>query len=102
MLDAWELTPAAVDGAEPLGTVRLGDVGRSIWKTARRSRGSLSRATGLAAEAARITVGRSAIAPDRKDWRFTDATWQDNQLYRRGVQDYPAWGGSIEGRGGSP
>ena len=96
MLDAWELTPAAVDGAEPLGTVRLGDVGRSIWKTARRSRGSLSRATGLAAEAARITVGRSAIAPDRKDWRFADATWQDNQLYRRVMQYYLAWAESME------
>ena len=96
MLDAWELTPAAVDGAEPLGTVRLGDVGRSIWKTARRSRGSLSRATGLAAEAARITVGRSAIAPDRKDWRFSDATWQDNQLYRRVMQYYLAWAESME------
>ena len=96
MVDAWELTPAAVDGAEPLGTVRLGDVGRSIWKTARRSRGSLSRAAGLAAEAARITAGRSAIAPDRKDWRFTDATWQDNQLYRRLMQYYLAWAESME------
>jgi polyhydroxyalkanoate synthase subunit PhaC len=96
MLDAWELTPAAVDGAEPLGTVRLGDVGRSIWKTARRSRGSLTRTTGLAAEAARITVGRSAIAPDRKDWRFADATWQDNQLYRRVMQYYLAWAESME------
>jgi polyhydroxyalkanoate synthase len=96
MLDAWELTPAAVDGAEPLGAVRLGDVGRSIWKTARRSRGSLSRTTGLAAEAARITVGRSAIAPDRKDWRFADATWQDNQLYRRVMQYYLAWAESME------
>jgi polyhydroxyalkanoate synthase len=96
MLDAWELTPAAVDGAEPLGTVRLADVGRSIWKTARRSRGSLSRTTGLAAEAARITVGRSAIAPDRKDWRFADATWQDNQLYRRVMQYYLAWAESME------
>ena len=96
MLDAWELTPAAVDGAEPLGTVRLGDVGRSIWKTTRRSRGSLSRTTGLAAEAARITVGRSAIAPDRKDWRFADATWQDNQLYRRVMQYYLAWAESME------
>jgi polyhydroxyalkanoate synthase subunit PhaC len=96
MLDAWELTPAAVDGAEPLGAVRLGDVGRSIWKTARRSRGSLSRMTGLAAEAARITVGRSAIAPDRKDWRFADATWQDNQLYRRVMQYYLAWAESME------
>ena len=96
MLDAWELTPAAVDGAEPLGTLRLGDVGRSIWKTARRSGGSLGRATGLAAEAARITVGRSAIAPDRKDWRFADATWQDNQLYRRVMQYYLAWAESME------
>jgi polyhydroxyalkanoate synthase subunit PhaC len=96
MVDAWELTPAAVDGAEPLGTVRLGDVGRSIWKTARRSRGSLGRAAGLAAEAARITVGRSTIAPDRKDWRFADATWQDNRLYRRVMQYYLAWAESME------
>src|SRR6202012_3392273 len=96
MVDAWELTPAAVEGAEPLGTVRLGDVGRSIWKTARRSRGSLSRAAGLAAEAGRITAGGSAIAPDRKDWRFTDATWQDNQLYRRLMQYYLAWAESME------
>src|ERR1700739_1302499 len=96
MLDAWELTPAAVDGAEPLGPGRPGAAGRSIWKTARRSRGSLGRATGLAAEAARITVGRSAIAPDRKDWRFSDATWQDNQLYRRVMQYYLAWAESME------
>jgi polyhydroxyalkanoate synthase len=96
MVDAWELTPAAVEGAEPLGTVRLGDIGRSIWKTARRSRGSLSRVAGLAAEAARITAGRSAIAPDRKDWRFADATWQDNRLYRRLMQYYLAWAESME------
>src|ERR1700739_2652032 len=99
MVDAWELTPAAVEGAEPLGTVRLSDVGRSIWKTARRSRGSLSRAAGLAAEAARITAGRSAIAPDRKDWRVADGTWQGNQLERRGGAVLPGLGGRVGGGG---
>jgi hypothetical protein len=38
MVDVWELILEAAEGAEPLGTVRLGDVGRSIWKTTHRSR----------------------------------------------------------------
>jgi len=96
MVDVWELTPDAVEGAEPLGTVRLGDVGRSVWKTARRSGGSLGRIAGLAGEAVQITAGRSAITADRKDWRFADAAWQDNGLYRRVMQYYLAWAQSME------
>ena len=94
-MDVWELTPDAVEGAEPLGTVRLGDVGRSVWKTARRSGGSLGRIAGLAGEAVRIAAGRSAITADRKDWRFADAAWQDNGVYRRVMQYYLAWAQSM-------
>jgi polyhydroxyalkanoate synthase subunit PhaC len=96
MADAWELTPAAVEGAEPIGTVRFGDVGRSIWRTARQSRGRVSRASGLASEALKITAGRSTIEPDRKDWRFTDATWTENGAYHRIMQYYLAWAASME------
>ena len=95
MADAWEMTPSAVDGAEPLGTVRLRDVGRSLWKTTRQSRGTLGRTAGLAGEALKITVGRSKVAPDRKDWRFTDATWSENAVYRRVMQYYLAWAESM-------
>jgi polyhydroxyalkanoate synthase len=90
------MTPAAVEGAEPLGTVRLRDVGRSVWQTARRSRGTLNRTASLAGEAIKITAGRSAIAPDRKDWRFADPTWSENGLYRRVMQYYLAWAESME------
>ena len=95
MADAWEMTPSAVDGAEPLGTVRMRDVGRSLWKTTRQSRGTLGRTAGLAGEALKITVGRSKVAPDRKDWRFTDATWSENAVYRRVMQYYLAWAESM-------
>jgi hypothetical protein len=67
MADAWELTPTAVEGAEPLGTVRLRDVGRSLWKTTRRSRGTLGRTAGLAGEAVKISLGRSTISPEPTD-----------------------------------
>ena len=96
MADAWESTPGAVEGAEPLGTVRLADIGRSVWRTTTQSRGSLSRLGRLAGEAARITAGRSAVAPDRRDWRFADPTWNDNGVYRRLMQYYLAWAQSME------
>jgi len=44
----------------------------------------------LAREMLRILLGSTAIAPDRKDWRFTDPTWSENPLYRRLAQTYLA------------
>jgi polyhydroxyalkanoate synthase subunit PhaC len=44
----------------------------------------------------RIAAGRSAITADRKDWRFADAAWQDNGVYRRVMQYYLAWAQSME------
>jgi polyhydroxyalkanoate synthase subunit PhaC len=96
MADAWEMTPTAVEGAEPLGTVRLRDVGRSVWKTARSSRGTITRTAGIAGEGMKIAVGRSMIAPDRKDWRFADPTWSENGIYRRLMQYYLAWAQSMD------
>jgi polyhydroxyalkanoate synthase len=46
---------------------------------------------GLAADMARITVGRSAIAPEPKDWRFTHRAWHANPAFRRLGQAYLAW-----------
>ena len=96
MADAWEMTPSAVEGAEPLGRVRLGDVGRSLWKTTRHSRGTVSRTASLAGEALKITAGRSKVAPKRKDWRFADPTWSENAVYRRVMQYYLAWAESMD------
>ncbi len=51
---------------------------------------------GLGCELARITAGRSAVAPDRRDRRFADPAWTQNPLLRRAMQAYLAAGQSAE------
>jgi poly[(R)-3-hydroxyalkanoate] polymerase subunit PhaC len=50
----------------------------------------------LAAELVRISAGRSALAPGRRDRRFADPAWQGNPLLRRLVQAYLATAASAE------
>jgi Poly-beta-hydroxybutyrate polymerase (PhaC) N-terminus len=42
----------------------------------------------FAAEASRILGGSSELAPDPKDRRFQDTTWNENGIYQRGLQLY--------------
>jgi polyhydroxyalkanoate synthase len=51
---------------------------------------------GLAAELARIGVGTSALAPPKRDRRFTDPAWTENLLLRRIVQAYLAAGQTAD------
>ena len=44
----------------------------------------------LAGELGRITVGRSELAPNKKDKRFADPAWSGNPLLRRAVQAHLA------------
>ena len=48
------------------------------------------RAGELAGELGRITVGRSDLAPGKKDKRFADPAWTENALLRRAVQTHLA------------
>ncbi len=50
----------------------------------------------LGAELGRIAAGRSEIAAEPRDRRFSDPAWTDNPLLRRGVQAYLAAGKSAE------
>src|SRR5271156_243763 len=50
--------------------------------------GPARRPGSLAAELARIGVGTSALAPPKRDRRFTDPAWTENLLLRRIVQAY--------------
>ena len=50
----------------------------------------------LAAELARIGLGTSAVAPPKRDRRFTDPAWTENWLLRRIVQAYLAAGTTAE------
>ena len=63
---------------------------------ARRPGTVASRGASLAGELASIAVGRSAIAPGRKDRRFADPAWSGNPLLARTVQAYLACAGTAE------
>jgi len=54
------------------------------------------RAAKLAAELAGVAVGRSQIAPDRRDRRFAYPAWSKNPLLKRTVQTYLAIGRTAE------
>jgi polyhydroxyalkanoate synthase len=45
---------------------------------------------GLAADVARAAVGRSTVAPSRRDRRFTDPAWTQNPVLHRVLQAYLA------------
>jgi polyhydroxyalkanoate synthase len=95
--------PGALDLFLPdaaLGTLRRFRPDSSVVRYAARlgSRpGTVTRrATQLAADLAGIAVGRSQIAPDRRDRRFADPAWSKNPLLKRTVQAYLALGRTAE------
>lgn len=45
----------------------------------------------LGSQLGRVMLGDSPLQPHPRDTRFADPTWQDNPLYRRGLQAYLAW-----------
>jgi polyhydroxyalkanoate synthase subunit PhaC len=69
---------------------------RFAFQVVRRPRTTGRRLGGLAAELGRIGVGASAVAPSKRDRRFTDPAWAENPLLRRLVQAYLAAGQTAE------
>ena len=57
----------------------------------------IRRAGKLAADLAGIAAGRSTIAPQHRDRRFSDPAWSENPMLKRTVQAYLAHGRSAEG-----
>ena len=57
---------------------------------ARRPQLAGRQAAQLGAELGRIAAGRSGLAADPRDRRFSDPAWKDNPLLRRSVQAYLA------------
>jgi polyhydroxyalkanoate synthase len=87
-----------VDGA--LGPVRrfVPDLSTAKWamSLARNPGLTARRVGGLGAEAGRILIGSSAIAPRRGDRRFSDVAWTDNPVLERLVRLYLAGGQTVE------
>jgi polyhydroxyalkanoate synthase len=46
---------------------------------------------GLGVELVKIAVGKSAVEPDPKDWRFRNRAWSENPAFKRLAQSYLAW-----------
>jgi polyhydroxyalkanoate synthase len=63
---------------------------------ARNPRQPGKRLAGLGKELAKIVVGRSEVAPSRKDKRFADPAWTENPLFSRICQAYLASASTAE------
>ncbi len=57
----------------------------------------VKRAAGLTAELAKVGLGRSELAPAEKDRRFAEEAWVKNPLFKRTLQGYLAFGGTLRG-----
>ena len=101
--------PDAIKIAEPLDLLlpagtRTGlaafmpDMSAARWAIglARRPAVVATRTVALAAEFGRVAAGRSAIAPPRRDRRFSDPAWNENALLKRTLQIYLATGQTAE------
>jgi polyhydroxyalkanoate synthase len=84
-----------------LGPMRRFFPGRAALRLARALAGQpglvASRAGGLAAELGRVIGGTSAVAPGKRDRRFTDPAWAGNPVLRRVMQAYLAAGDTALG-----
>jgi polyhydroxyalkanoate synthase len=88
-----EVTEAALDAVaatEPAPALSIGSVADGVAATLLQGSAIARAGVELGAEAARIALGRSELAPDRTDWRFKDPTWATNPLYKRLAQTYLA------------
>jgi polyhydroxyalkanoate synthase len=54
------------------------------------------RSVQLAAELGKVAVGRSELAPDKRDRRFRDPAWEGNFALRRLLQAYLATGRTVD------
>jgi polyhydroxyalkanoate synthase subunit PhaC len=87
-----------VDAAPGLVRRFVPDMSAAKWafSLARRPDLTARRLGGLGAEAGRILIGTSSVAPQRGDRRFVDVAWGQNPLLRRLVQLYLAGGQTLE------
>jgi polyhydroxyalkanoate synthase len=89
---ALDLFPDAALGTTVRGFRPDSSSVRYAVRLARRPGAVTRRAGVLAAELAKVAAGTSAIAPARRDRRFSDPAWTGNPLLKRVVQAYLATG----------
>jgi polyhydroxyalkanoate synthase subunit PhaC len=89
------LTEAASGGPAQRWIPGMAGVKAAV-KLAARPQTLARRTAGLTTELAKIAVGRSQVAPDKRDRRFKDPAWAGNPVYRRLGQTYLAWAKTLD------
>ena len=87
----------ALQAGEDIGGLQPRDLVTAFASAVWRARRVPHESAGLAAELAKVSVGRSGVEPARGDWRFKDPTWRENPVYRRVGQSYLAASRALEG-----
>jgi poly[(R)-3-hydroxyalkanoate] polymerase subunit PhaC len=100
MTTAQKTTAAAaaevIGGTEDPGGVKVSEGLMALARAATHSQAAVRATIGLSAEAVRIALGRSDVAPAKGDNRFADPSWTENPGYRRIKQGYLAWSSTID------
>jgi polyhydroxyalkanoate synthase subunit PhaC len=89
-LEPTEAAQDAVAGGDPVAIPTASGLADGIVATLLQGSAMAKAALTLSAELMRIAIGRSDTSPERGDWRFKDATWAGNPLYKRIAQSYLA------------
>jgi polyhydroxyalkanoate synthase len=94
--DPTEVALDAVAATDPTSLPSVAGVADGMAAALLQGRAVAKVGIGLAADLARIALGRSDVTPHRSDWRFKDVTWATNPAYKRLVQTYLAACGAVD------
>jgi len=86
----------AVGGGEAVTLPSPRRVAGALFAVARQGRAVSRESVHLGLEMARIASGRSDVAPEPGDRRFSDPAWESNPLFHRLEQSYLATGGALQ------
>ena len=92
----------ALESGEDVGALDARSLVGALGSAFTRSNRVTREGIGLAAELAKVTVGRSSVEPAKGDWRFKDPAWRENPpTVVSGSRIWPRrgrWSGSSSGR----
>ena len=94
--DPSQVAEDAIAAADPVAIPSLGGIVDGVAGALLQGTSVAKAAVGLGAELTRIAIGRSDVVPARGDWRFKDATWSTNPVYKRIAQSYLATCGAVD------
>ncbi|HLI54881.1 MAG TPA: alpha/beta fold hydrolase [Acidimicrobiales bacterium] len=89
------VAPESIAGGEPASIPALGQILAAAAATLGQGTAVTRESLRFGRELVKIGLGRSAIAPDKGDRRFTDPAWESNPAFHRLEQSYLAASESL-------